>query len=107
MTDQENLSEFEQQLIENIIAQFKISDEKQVDTVSEDTSKITYNDYYKSQGVNYIKRNIKLNDPLLDPVFELMAQNIKTPLEEWEERYPKQNNKSKNKPDFHEINCYL
>ena len=105
---EENLSEFEQQLIENIISQFKLSDEKQVDAVSqEDTSKITYNDYYKSQGVNYIKRNIKLNDPLLDPVFELMAQNIKTPLEEWNERYPKKNNKSKNKADFHEINCYL
>ena len=108
MTDQENLSEFEQQLIENIIAQFKPSDEKQVDAVSqEDTSKITYNDYYKNQGINYIKRNIKLNDPLLDPVFEAMAQNIKTPLEEWEERYPKQNNKAKNKVEFHEINCYL
>jgi hypothetical protein len=105
---EENLSEFEQQLIENIISQFKPSDEKQVDAVSqEDTSKITYNDYYKSQGINYIKRNIKLNDPLLDPVFELMAQNIKTPLEEWNERYPKQNKKSKNKVEFHEINCYL
>ena len=105
---EENLSEFEQQLIDKVIAQSKPSDEKQVDAVSqEDTSKITYNDYYKSQGVNYIKRNIKLNDPLLDPVFELMAQNIKTPLEEWNERYPKRNNKSKSKADFHEINCYL
>ena len=78
---EEKLSEFELQIIENIISKFKISDEKQVD----DVSKITYNDYYKFQGINYIKRNIKLNDPLLDPVFEAMAQNIKTPLQEWEE----------------------
>ena len=56
---EEKLSEFDLQLIENIISQFKISDEKQVDVVSEDVSKITYNDYYKNQGINYIKRNIK------------------------------------------------
>lgn len=104
---EEKLSEYELQLIETIISQFKISDEKQVDDViEEDVSKITYNDYYKNQGINYIKRNIKLNDPLLDPVFEVMAQNIKTPLEEWEERFPKQNDKSK-KVEFYESNYYL
>ena len=104
MTEEEKLSEFELQLIEHIIAQFKVSDEKQVD---EDVSKITYNDYYKNQGINYIKRNIKLNDPLLDPVFEAMAQNIKTPLEEWEERFPKRNEKKKLEVEIYESNYYL
>ena len=127
---EEKLSEFDLQLIENyyylqlienIISQFKISDEKQVDdaclndgaclgkvseNVSDDVSKITYNDYYKNQGINYIKRNIKLNDPLLDPVFEAMAQNIKTPLEEWEERFPKQNDKPANNVEVYESNYY-
>ena len=101
---EEKLDSYELQLIENIISQFKISDEKQVDDVSEDVSKITYNDYYKNQGINYIKRNIKLNDPLLDPVFEQMAQNIKTPLEEWDARFPKQNDKKK--LEVYESNYY-
>ena len=123
---EEKLSEFDLQLIENyyylqlienIISQFKISDEKQVDDdacrdnsdslgISEDVSKITYNDYYKNQGINYIKRNIKLNDPLLDPVFEAMAQNIKTPLEEWEQRFSKQNDKPANEVEVYESNYY-
>ena len=103
---EEKLSEFDLQLIENIISQFKISDEKQVDEVSEDVSKITYNDYYKNKGIHYIKRNIKLNDPLLDPVFEAMAQNIKTPLEEWEERFSEQNEKPVNKVEVYESNYY-
>ena len=112
---EEKLSEFDLQLIENyyylqlienIISQFKISDEKQVEEVSENVSKITYNDYYKNQGINYIKRNIKLNDPLLDPVFEAMAQNIKTPLEEWEERFSKQNDKPDEKVEVYESNYY-
>ena len=107
---EEKLSEFELQLIDNIIDQFKISDEKQVDDVSddvsEDLSKITYNDYYKFQGINYIKRNIKFNHSFLDPVFEAMVQNIKTPLEEWEERFPKQNDKPANKVEVYESNYY-
>ena len=116
---EEKLSEFDLQLIENyyylqlienIISQFKISDEKQVDevseNVSEDINKITYNNHYKNQGINYIKRNIKLNDPLLDPVFEAMAQNIKTPLEEWEQRFSKQNDKPANEVEVYESNYY-
>ena len=103
---EEKLSEFEQQLIENIISQFKISDEKQVDDVSEDVSKITYNDYYKNKGIHYIKRNIKYNHSFLDPVFKAMAQNIKTPLEEWEERFPKQKDKPANKVEVYESNYY-
>ena len=105
---EEKLSEFEMQLIDNIIAQFKPLDEKQVDevseNVSEDVSKITYNDYYKFQGINYIKRNIKYNHSFLDPVFKAMAQNIKTPLEEWEERFPDQNEKKK--VEVYESNYY-
>ena len=114
---EEKLSEFELQIIENIISQFKISDEKQVDDdacrdncaslgISEDVSKITYNDYYKNEGINYIKRNIKYNKSFLDPVFKQMAQNIKTPLEEWEERFPKQNDKPANKVEVYESNYY-
>ena len=107
---EEKLSEFELQLIDNIIDQFKLSDEKQVDevseNVSEDVSKITYNDYYKNEGINYIKRNIKFNHSFLDPVFKAMAQNIKTPLEEWEKRFPKQNDKPANKVEVYESNYY-
>ena len=107
---EEKLSEFELQLIDNIIDQFKISDEKQVDDVSEDVSKdiskITYNDYYKNKGIHYIKRNIKFNHSFLDPVFKAMAQNIKTPLEEWEERFSDQNNKSAKKVEVYESNYY-
>jgi hypothetical protein len=105
---EEKLNEFEMQLIDNIIAQFKISDEKQVDevseNVSEDVSKITYNDYYKNEGINYIKRNIKYNKSFLDPVFKAMAQNIKTPLEEWEERFSDKNEKKK--VEVYESNYY-
>ena len=97
---EEKLSEFELQIIENIISKFKISDEKQVD----DVSKITYNDYYKFQGINYIKRNIKYNHSFLDPVFKAIALNLKTPLEEWEERFPDQNEKKK--VEVYESNYY-
>ena len=83
--NQENhLTPLEMELLNSIINQFKSQDEKPVE---EDLSKIIYNDYYKSQGINYIKRNISLNDSLLDPVFQEMASNIKTPLEEWNDRF--------------------
>ena len=42
----------------------------------------------------------------IDPVFEAMAQNIKTPLEEWEERFYKQNEKPDNKVEVYESNYY-
>ena len=64
-----------------------------------------YSLLYKNQGVNYIKRNIKLNDPLLDPVFEQMAKNIKTPLEEWNARFSKPDDKKK--LEVYESNYYL
>ena len=105
---EEKLSEFELQLIDNIIAQFKPLDEKQVDevseNVSEDVSKITYNDYYKNEGINYIKRNIKYNKSFLDPVFKAMAQNLKTPLEEWEARFSYKNEKKN--MEVYESNYY-
>ena len=87
-SEENHLSTGDINLLDSLINQFKYqnSDEKQ-DQNQEDVSKIIYNDYYKSQGINYIKRNISLNDPLLDLVFEAMAQNIKTPLEEWNDRF--------------------
>ena len=89
---QENLSAIENEIINSIIAQYKpqVPDEKQdQNQYQEDISKITYNDYFKNQGINYIKRNMSLNDPLLDPLFEAMVANIKTPLEEWDNRFGK------------------
>jgi hypothetical protein len=71
-SEENHLTPLELELLNSIINQFKSQDS---------------DDYYKSQGINYIKRNISLNDPLLDPVFETMAQNIKTPLEEWNDRF--------------------
>ena len=84
---EENVTPIEMELLNSIITQYKPPnpDEKQ----DEDISKITYNDYFKNQGINYIKRNISLNDPLLDPLFEAMVANIKTPLEEWDNRFGK------------------
>ena len=51
--------------------------------VVEDISKISYNDYYIKKGVDYIKKDVKLNDPLMNLIFEKEAENIKTPLDEW------------------------
>ena len=47
---QENLSPMEMELLNSIITQYKPPnpDEK----LDEDISKITYNDYYKTQGIN-------------------------------------------------------
>jgi hypothetical protein len=99
---QENLSAIENEIINSIIVQYKPPDEK---PVQEDISKITYNDYFKNQGINYIKRNMSLNDPLLDPVFEAMAANIKTPLEEWDDRFGK--NEANEKLRCYEFNINL
>jgi hypothetical protein len=82
-------------IIEDLIRQFKPftdNDEhleklKELDEdFGEDLSKISYNDYFKHQGINYIKRNVKLNDPLMDLIFEKEAENIKTPLDEWNDK---------------------
>ena len=105
---QENLSAIENEIINSIIAQYKpqVPDEKQdQNQYQEDISKITYNDYFKNQGINYIKRNMSLNDPLLDPLFEAMSANIKTPLEEWDYRFGK--NEANEKLRCYEFNINL
>lgn len=82
-------------IIEDLIRQFKPftdNDEhleklKELDEdFGEDLSKISYNDYFKHQGINYIKRDVKLNDPLMNLIFEKEAENIKTPLDEWNDK---------------------
>ena len=74
--------EMENFIIQDIINQFKPI-EHDTNETKEDISKISYNDYYINQGVDYIKRNVKLNDPLMDLIFEKEAENITTPLDEW------------------------
>ena len=94
-----SLSEAEEQkIIENIIKQFvpiNINNKEQPDIEQPDIeqpdielidSKLNYNDYYINQGINYIKRNDKLNDPLMNIVFELEAEKITTPLNDWKNR---------------------
>ena len=72
----------EQKIIENIIQQF-VSMQKIDDNNNDDLSletiddKLMYNDYYINQGIDYIKRNEKLNDPLMNLVFEKEAENIR------------------------------
>ena len=90
-----SLSEAEEQkIIENIIKQFvpiSISNKEpdieqpNIELIELD-NKLNYYDYYINQGVNYIKRNDKLNDPLMDLVFELEAEKITTPLNDWKKR---------------------
>jgi hypothetical protein len=87
-----SLSEAEEQkIMDNIIKQFvpisvsnKEPDIEQPEI--ELDNKLNYNDYYINQGINYIKRNDKLNDPLMDLVFELEAEKITTPLNDWKKR---------------------
>ena len=100
----ENLTEIslsenvELAIIQDLIRQFKPflnnnDDDEHLENLKElnedfgeDLSKISYNDYYIKQGVDYIKRDVKLNDPLMNLIFEKEAENIKTPLEEWNEK---------------------
>ena len=53
-----------------------------------------YNDYYKKQGINHIKKRLRINidDPIIDLVLEKDAEKIKTPLEEWNNKGFKTNN---------------
>ena len=83
--------ETENFIIHDIISQF-IPMKNESNETKEDISKISYNDYYINQGVDYIKRNVKLNDPLMDIIFEEQAKNLKTPLDEWELNDFKNNN---------------
>ena len=85
--------EMENFIIHDIISQFMPNkNETNEEKGEEDISKISYNDYYINQGVDYIKRNVKLNDPLMNLIFEKEAENLKTPLDEWELRDFKNNN---------------
>jgi hypothetical protein len=88
--------EMENFIIQEIINQFKPIEHDTNEEKGDDISKISYNDYYINQGVNYIKRNVKLNDPLLNLIFEKEAENITTPLDEWNMRDFKNNNLDNN-----------
>ena len=83
--------ETENFIIHDIISQF-MPMKNETNETKEDISKISYNDYYINQGVDYIKRNVKLNDPLMNLIFEEEAKNLKTPLDEWELKDFKNNN---------------
>ena len=83
--------ETENFIIHDIIIQF-MPMKNESNESKEDISKISYNDYYINQGVDYIKRNVKLNDPLMNLIFEEEAKNLKTPLDEWELNDFKNNN---------------
>ena len=88
--------EMENFIIQDIINQFKPIEYDTNEEKGEDISKISYNNYYINQGVDYIKRNVKLNDPLLNLIFEKEAENITTPLDEWNMRDFKNNNLDNN-----------
>ena len=88
--------EMENLIIHDIINQFIPYSNGVDEEKSEDISKIFYNDYYINQGVDYVKRNVKLNDPLMNLIFEKQAENITTPLNEWELRDFKNNNLDNN-----------
>lgn len=94
ITYNEISQEMENFIIHDIISQFMPmkNDTNESNESKEDISKISYNDYYINQGVDYIKRNVKLNDPLMNLIFEKESENITTPLDEWELRDFKNNN---------------
>ena len=76
--------ETENFIIHDIISQFMPMKNDESNETKEYISKISYNDYYINQGVDYIKRNVKLNDPLMNLIFEEESNNLKTPLDEWQ-----------------------
>lgn len=86
--------ETENFIIHDIISQFipMKNDTNESNESKEDISKISYNDYYINQGVDYVKRKTKLDDPLMNIIFEKESENITTPLNEWELRDFKNNN---------------
>ena len=88
--------EMENFIIQDIINQFKPIEHDTNEEKGEDISKIAYNNYYINQGVDFVKRKSKLNDPLLNLIFEKEAENITTPLDEWNMRDFKNNNLDNN-----------
>ena len=59
-----------------------------------DLKDLNYNNYFKNQGVELIKRNLRMScdDPIFDELFEEKSKEIMTPLEEWNIRGFKNNN---------------
>ena len=92
----ERPQEMENFIIHDIIKQFIPFSNGVDESKGEDISKISYNDYYINQGVDYVKRNVKLNDPLMNLIFEKEAENITTPLDEWQFRDFQNNNLDNN-----------
>ena len=90
--------ETENFIIHDIISQF-MPIKNNTNETKEDISKISYNDYYINQGVDYIKRNVKLNDPLMNLIFEEESNNLKTPLDEWQLKDFQNNNLDNNNND--------
>ena len=93
--------EIENFIINDIISQFMPMKNDTYESNEEkggeqDISKISYNDYYINQGVDYIKRNVKLDDPLMNLIFEKEAENLTTPLDEWQLKDFKNNNLDNN-----------
>ena len=84
ITYNEISQEMENFIIHDIISQFMPMKNDESNETKEDISKISYNDYYINQGVDYIKRNVKLNDPLMNLIFEEESKNLKTSLDEWQ-----------------------
>ena len=88
--------EMENFIINDIISQFMPIKNDESNESKEDISKISYNDYYINQGVDYVKRKTKLDDPLMNLIFEKESENITTPLDEWNMRDFKNNNLDNN-----------
>ena len=83
-------------ILNDIINQFS-NNEKEFDYILFD-----YNNYYKNEGINHIKKNLKTNidDPLIDLILEKEAENIKQPLDEWLDRGFINNNPQHNNNQF-------
>ena len=96
MKNDESLSFFEKK---DKVTSEKIYFSDESNESKEEISKISYNDYYINQGVDYIKRNVKLNDPLMNLIFEEESNNLKTPLDEWQLKDFQNNNLDNNNND--------
>ena len=85
----------EDDILNDIINSFKIPEKYD----PFDFSKVDYNNYNKNRGIEFIKENgkIRLNDPLINLILEKEAENILTPLEEWQQRGFVNNNENATK----------
>ena len=75
--------------LNSLIAQLTTKpDEKEMNNF--DFSKVNYNDFYKDNAEEIIKRklNIKLNDPYINLIIQKQVEEIefKTPFEDWKSR---------------------